>query len=247
MTPEINAVTQSLVTHCPHCGYIFDQAASIVAVPPICPGCQRNPSSLDIDVTSARRARRFYQRFFAGVRSSPLPLRLLTLTTSDKACRRDIHRDWRVLRERLKRRGIRMAYIAVVEHKLDRTHVHIVFQGNYIDQAWLSHEWSLIHESPIVDIRRVKSQGMARYLCKYLSKSQEPRPNRYWQSYDWVFKGWVGWSRLMKSRHGWWPTQLYLNRLKPLINRVELLRLCVEYDPTLDQLDRYILDNGLSP
>jgi len=66
----------------------------------------------------------------------------------------------------------------------------------------------------VVDIRAVnKAHGGARYLAKYLSKEVL---NRYWASYDWVFRGWVGWSKKFKRALGYFPSKLLLQSLARL-------------------------------
>ena len=99
---------------------------------------------------------------------------------------------FRALVLHLRRRYGRFEYIAVREVKGDRVHLHVVFRDEYMQQASISSMWQDIHASPVVDIRAVyKARGGVRYLAKYLAKEA---CNRYWASYNWVFKGWVGWS-----------------------------------------------------
>ena len=162
-----------------------------------------------------RRVRRFFQRFYTGVGVGGA-LRVLTLTTSDEAlvAGKDIHRSFRALVKRLRRRYGQFEYIAVREVKDDRVHLHVVFRGKYMQQASISNMWRLIHLSPIVDIRAVyKARGGARYLAKYLA---EDACNRYWASYNWVFKGWVGWSKQFRTLTGHYPHQSVLQSLARL-------------------------------
>ena len=164
-----------------------------------------------------RRIRRFYQRYFTGVGVGGR-LRILTLTTSDEAVKRgyDIHRHFRVLVLRLRRRWGRFEYIGVKEVKGGRAHLHLVFRGEYMRQVQLSAMWSSLHASPVVDIRSVYSQrGGARYLAKYLAKSVA---SRYWASYNWVFSGWVGWSKRVKRAFGHYPSKALLQGLARLPN-----------------------------
>lgn len=160
----------------------------------------------------SRRVRRFYQRYFTGVGVGGR-LRILTLTTSDEAIDKglDIHRSFRALKERLRRRWGRFEYMGVREVKGDRQHLHLVFRGEYMEQVQLSAMWSSLHHSPVVDIRAVwGSRGGARYLAKYLSKSAS---SRYWASYNWVFQGWVGWSKRVKRAFGHYPARGLLQAL----------------------------------
>ena len=164
-----------------------------------------------------RRVRRFYQRYFTGVGVGGR-LRLLTLTSSDEAVAEgiDIHKSFRALKERLRRRWGRFEYMGVKEFKGDRTHVHLVFRGEYMEQVMISAMWHEIHKSPVVDVRAIWSQrGGARYMVKYLAKSMA---NRYWASYNWVFKGWVAWSKRVKRAFGFYPSKLLLQSLARLPN-----------------------------
>ncbi len=162
-----------------------------------------------------RRARRFYQRFFTGVGVGGR-LRFLTLTSSDEAVNKgyDIHKHFRALVMRMRRRWGRFEYMGVVEIKGDRHHLHLVFRGEYMAQAQLSAMWQAIHQSPVVDIKAVyKAKGGARYLAKYLAKGAL---NRYWASYNWVFAGWVGWSQRVKRAVGRYPSRALLRSLAVL-------------------------------
>ncbi|MBA7583197.1 hypothetical protein ES708_25138 [subsurface metagenome] len=162
-----------------------------------------------------RRVRRFYQRYFTGVGVGGR-LRFLTLTSSDEAVGQglDIHKHFRALVKRLRRRWGVFQYIGVVEIKADRHHLHLVFRGSYMAQAQLSAMWQAIHLSPVVDIQAVyEARGGARYLAKYLAKEAV---NRYWASYDWVFRGWVGWSKRVKRAIGRYPSRALLRSLAVL-------------------------------
>jgi len=164
---------------------------------------------------SNRRVRRFYQRFFTGVGVGG-QLRILSLTSSDKAVEQgyDIHKHFRALVMRLRRRWGRFEYIGVKEIKGDRQHLHLVFRGEYMQQVQLSAMWQAIHASPVVDIRAVyRVKGGARYLAKYLAKEAF---NRYWASYNWVFQGWVGWSKRVKRAVGHYPGRALLQSLAVL-------------------------------
>jgi hypothetical protein len=185
-------------------------------------------SLLDIYVTTARQAReggknldenrrirRFYQRYFTGVGVGGR-LRILTLTSSDEAVIKgyDIHKHFRALVMRLRRRWGRFEYMGVVEIKGDRHHLHLVFRGEFMAQAQVSAMWASIHRSPVVDIKAVYSQrGGARYLAKYLVKEAL---SRYWASYNWVFAGWVGWSKRVKHAVGRYPSKALLRSLAVL-------------------------------
>lgn len=168
----------------------------------------------DKEGLTSRKIRRLYQRFFTGafVRGR---LRFLTLTTSDQAIAqgKDLHRDWEVLVKRMRRRFGSFEYLGVKETKGDRQHLHMVFRGSYMEWLWISQQWEEIHLSPVTDIRAAdfaRKKGMGWELAKYMGKELR---NRYWASYGWVFKGWVGWSRRVCRATGAYPSQAILRTL----------------------------------
>lgn len=122
--------------------------------------------------------------------------RLLTLTSSPAAA--DFQRDFRRLYMRLKRKGVRFEYIRVAEYtRSGLRHEHILYRGDYIGQRWISALWSALHQSPIVDIRRVGgTKRVAGYLAKYLAKEAAGRLS--W-AFSWVWQGFVGdWKWLLR-------------------------------------------------
>jgi len=142
---------------------------------------------------------------------------------------------------RLRRRWGVFQYIGVKEIKGDREHLHLVFRGSYMQKAVISAMWGSLHLSPIVDIQAVyEARGGARYLAKYLAKEAL---NRYWASYDWVFRGWVGWSRRVKRAVGRYPSRALLRslaRLDKVKRRLAMDFLEWQYRP----LWEWSLDNG---
>lgn len=151
-----------------------------------------------------RRHKRCFHRVISGLERGG-QLRLITLTSSLTAPL-DIQRSFRRLGARLKRRGLVKDYIKVIElTEAGYEHVHLCFRGSYIDQIYLSHLWAEIHNSPVVDIRQVKSSyrdkvRVASYLAKYMAKEQY---RRYSWSWGWVYKGfiktWVAGKRIIAA------------------------------------------------
>ena len=194
-----------------------------------------SPSSLDIKSTSARkRFRRMYHRVRSGLEREG-NVRLLTLTTSDAATGRDFQRDFRILRMRLLRRRLLLDYIRCPERTVSGLrHDHILFRGSYIDQAYLSYLWGEIHNSPVVDIRRVGGRHrLACYLANYLAKNPAAR---YSYSWNWVWKGFVkSWKLLCKfSKEDGWNYQILLTNWRWCVRinmkperRLEELILCI--------------------
>ena len=155
-----------------------------------------NPSLLDKESISARkRYRRMYHRCMSGLEKKG-DVRLLTLTSRNNA--RDFQRDFRCLIKRLQRRHLVLSYIRVPERtESGLRHDHIVFRGSYVDQRYLSLLWSEIHNSPVVDIRRVRGRrGIACYLANYLVKSPA---GRYSYSWGWVWRGFAKSWKVLKG------------------------------------------------
>lgn len=188
-------------------------------------------SLLDIKVITARklkrRKRRFLHRAFTGIAVGG-QLRLLTLTTSNEALDINIHQSWRKLLMRMRRRLSKFEYIGVREiDSRGACHLHILYRGDYVSQKMVSAFWSEIHLSPVVDIRLARG-GRARlglYLSKYLCKNVY---NRFWCSYGWVFKGWLGWSKYIKWQTRGYPSResiLHLARCSKSFCAYELWRL----------------------
>lgn len=136
-----------------------------------------------------RRFKRCYQRVMAGIEKwGTGKLRFLTLTSSPSSPA-DIGRSWTKLQLRLRRRGLLKAYIKVLEHTSSGlVHLHVLFEGSFIDQVYLSALWKEIHQAEIVDIRKAYGRkGVARYLGKYMSKAGE----HYSCSWGWCHLGMV--------------------------------------------------------
>lgn len=149
------------------------------------------------------RKSRFYHRCFSGMDRGG-PFRFVTLTSSPKSPQ-DIHRSFVKLKLRIRRRGQPFEYICVKEFtKKGRPHLHLIFRGTYLQQAWLSHQWQQCHRARVVDIRKVKGSGganprMAHELAKYLAKEGF---TRFWWSWSWIYRGWKQtWKYLCRR---WW-------------------------------------------
>lgn len=145
-----------------------------------------------------RAQKRAYHRVMSGFHQ-PGQYRFVTLTSSPNSKRR-IQDSWRVLKERLRRRGLLEAYFCVPEvTRSGLVHLHLIFRGSYIAQALLSKWWEDIHQAPVVDIRLVKftRKAVARYVGKYVSKDLSFF--RWSCSWSWVWKGFCrSWEQLKR-------------------------------------------------
>jgi len=98
---------------------------------------------------------------------------------------------WRIVVKRARRRwpGKSIDYLAVVEAtKLGEPHLHILVRGPYMPQKWLSECMDEIAESPIVDIRKIRSvREVVSYVAKYITKApaQFDGSKRYWCTQTW--------------------------------------------------------------
>jgi hypothetical protein len=96
--------------------------------------------------------------------------------------------SWRVIVKRLRRShpGEAIEYLAIVEEtKAGEPHLHILLRSPYLAQSMLSEAMDELAESPIVDIRKVRSvHGVVSYVAKYIAKApaQFGRSKRYWSS-----------------------------------------------------------------
>lgn len=88
-----------------------------------------------------------------------------------------LNRAWRTMWKRIKRAQGPKAkgYVRIVElTKAGHPHLHLAVDCAYIHHSTLSAWMAELLDSPIVDIRAIKTQaGLARYLAKYLTKSSE--------------------------------------------------------------------------
>ncbi|MBA7518809.1 hypothetical protein ES705_10890 [subsurface metagenome] len=139
-----------------------------------------------------RSLKRCFHRVMSGLEKGG-QLRFITLTSAEVQPR-PIQESLRRLIWRLRRRGVLLDYIRVIEYtKRGREHVHMIYRGSFIDQKLLSVMWNDIHGAPVVDIRQVRRhrgglKGVARELAKYMAKDGH---RRYSWSWGWVYKGFV--------------------------------------------------------
>lgn len=137
------------------------------------------------------------QRQLVALARSGAPTTFITLTSNPRVGTTPASRarmlvdSWRKVVARAKRHyGYeKIVYLAVFEAtKRGEPHLHILARSGWIDQRWLSAQMDALMQSPIVDIRRVRSVGMAAaYVSKYVGK--EPHRfetcKRYWYSRGW--------------------------------------------------------------
>ena len=145
------------------------------------------------------KQKRLYHRLLSGFkkRTNGERIRFMTLTTSDYCDYYSLGKHWSALQMRIIRRFKRFRYIKIMTCEGYGV-LHIVFDGTYIPQKWLSTAWREIHDSPIVDIRslpRTDNKRLARYLIShYLTKQSYMRMSWSW---SWVYRGFVSrWNSL---------------------------------------------------
>lgn len=126
------------------------------------------------------------------------PNKILTLTSrrredySAAEAARDLVRAWRLIRRNLKTQypKMRIEFLAIFEAtKLGWPHLHILLRCGFLDQRHLTAEMLRLTNSPIVDIRAIKSRkGAAMYVSKYIGKApgQFAKLKRYWSSKRWL-------------------------------------------------------------
>ena len=126
------------------------------------------------------------------------PTLFITLTSRKRSDRspswaaRELVKCWRLIRRRYaKAHGNgSIPFLAVFEEtKLGWPHLHIVARCAWLDQRWLSAQMAELHDSPVVDVRRVDGlRKVAAYVAKYIGKNPMSFDGvkRYWRSLDFL-------------------------------------------------------------
>ncbi len=138
------------------------------------------------------KEKRIFQRIISGFhfRKSGERLRMMTLTTAVEGQRHLLAPHFSALVMRIKRKYKRFEYVKVNTSEGFGV-MHVVFDGTYIPQRWLSEAWYDIHGSRVVDIRSVyrrKGKSLTSYLVSHLST--QPYARMSW-SWGWVYRGFV--------------------------------------------------------
>jgi len=125
------------------------------------------------------------------------PVRFVTLTINPSVGTSPAERlgmlshAWRTLVKRARRRWPKQTldYLAIVEAtQLGEPHLHILVRGPYMPQKWISSVMRELVNSPIVDIRKIKSlRHVVAYVAKYITKApaQFGDAKRYWCTQTW--------------------------------------------------------------
>ena len=150
-----------------------------------------------------------------------LPDKLVTLTSrrrpglKPELAAAALVRAWRLIRRSLERQGNRerVHFLAIFEQTaLGWPHLHILVRGPFIPQKWLSAQMDRLADSPIVDVRSIKSRkGAAKYVSKYIAKAPGKfgTLKRYWHSQAFKLsvyvskKGTALWDRQKLSLTAW--------------------------------------------
>ncbi len=182
---------------------------NIIQICPGLPSTAKKNSKIDIKLSESKpvfvsswgpKEKRFFHRYVSGFRRRTRGerLRLMTLTTYREGLRHLLPAHFSALHKRIIRKYGRFDYIKVITSEGFGT-IHVVYDGTYIPQRWLSVAWGDIHGSPIVDIRSVyrhNNNSLARYLVSHLV--EQPYARMSW-SWSWVYRGFVSrWYLLRK-------------------------------------------------
>jgi hypothetical protein len=136
-----------------------------------CPRCGRRKAR----ILAARIARTKAKRFIT-LTYRPRP------DKSPQEALDELNHAWRTIWKRVKRaQGARAAgYVRIVEvTRAGWPHLHLAVDCQFISQENLSTWTEELLDSPIVDIRAIKTEkGLARYLAKYLTKQSEAISSR---------------------------------------------------------------------
>ena len=143
--------------------------------------CRRCPACL-----AAKRAK-ILLRLYAGASSVP-DAAMLTLTSLPDTPWPVIMRAWSSMARYLRRTSPQLQYAAIKEEgsRTGMRHLHVLLiHFRYRPQRLLSAEWSRLTGAHQVDIRRVAGSLAARYVAKYLSKSDPGARKRATFSKQW--------------------------------------------------------------
>jgi hypothetical protein len=140
------------------------------------------------------KQKRAYHRVKSGVRLSSLlniPIQHWVLTTSNQGKHRNLSSDYQALRKRVKRKfGIDLSYFCVRTNEGNGV-LHLVIRNkSFIPQRWLSKQWSEIHQSPYVYIKR-PPKHIANYVVSQYVSAQDSSYQRCSWSQSWVCQGFV--------------------------------------------------------
>jgi len=126
------------------------------------------------------------------------PTLFITLTSRRRKDRspswaaQELVKCWRLIKRRYEAdhgKGS-IPFLAVFEEtKNGWPHLHIVARAGWISQRWLSKQMAELHDSPIVDVRRVDGlRKVAAYITKYIGKNpiRFDGVKRYYRSLDFL-------------------------------------------------------------
>jgi len=145
------------------------------------------------DECRAGRTKRLVEEAKTG-----LPTIFITLTSKKRASLTAsqaavlLAHAWRQVRKEYIREHGKgsLAFFAVFEQtKRGWPHLHIVARCKYLDQKWLSRRMRALHDSPVVDVRKIHGlRKVAAYVSKYIGKNPHrfEGVKRYWRSLDYL-------------------------------------------------------------
>jgi hypothetical protein len=151
----------------------------------------------------SNKQKRAFHKVKSGVTIANLtnkPIQHIVLTTSPAAAQKDIIKDYQVLRKRIKRKwNIDIPYFCVKTNEGNGV-LHIVARNDiFIPQRWLSVQWSQIHHSSYVYIKR-PPKHVANYIITQYVSNQRSAYVRSSCSFNWVCKGFVAiWNDIKKD------------------------------------------------
>lgn len=135
-----------------------------------------------------------------GLQRSGRRYRFLTLTLGPEFTPAEFQHAWRILKERLRRRGLLKDYIRVLERgpRNGSLHAHLIITGRYIDRMLLVHHWQQLTGQWNVDIRdgTAPQFKLASELAGYMAKDPSARLAYSW---GWAWPGLAAtWSWYLK-------------------------------------------------
>lgn len=165
---------------------------------------------------SPRRLKRLAKEAYLG-----RPNAFLTLTvkpeqfSSKEAAARSLVDGFKRMREAIQRKKKigPIPFIAIFEEcQSGWPHLHILWRGPYVPQAWISQYMHRRIKSPVVWITKIRSRKKAAaYVAKYVGKApaQFVGCKRYWRNTEYIPKA----RKHPKSEHKWFLSHTSLERI----------------------------------
>jgi len=166
----------------------------------ISPISKKNHITESIVDSKTFKKKRWRHRIMSGMKYAQIRKKKLyemTLTTSNRAKFKDLHKDVDILFKRIRRRQPNIQYLMVRSDEINGV-LHIVYCGANLYKPMIKKMWYQIHSSYIVEISTVRSEKkITNYLLTHYLTGHTEKCNFSRLSYS---KGWLPKGALVRWR-----------------------------------------------